>query len=107
MGQYKRSVNNIMYSVYKWQCISHAACILTRHFLCHDKVITLTVISRRLVLQWAKAPQLSDFLTETRTCPQIFTVSTGLLTAVGAASSILNGSESSEERDFFLVGDPI
>ena len=40
---------------------------------------------RRPFLQWAKAPQLSDSLNETRTCPQTSIVSTGLLTAVGAA----------------------
>lgn len=84
---------------------AHAAHFLTRHFLSHDKVIALKVIQRRPFLQQAKAPQLSDSLTETKTYPQISIVSTGLLTAVGTASSMPNCSESLEEKYLFLVGD--
>ena len=53
----------------------------------------------------ATAPQLSDSLTETRTYPQISIVSTGLLTAVGTASSMPNYSESLEEKYLLLAGD--
>lgn len=91
--------------VHKWQFTARTARFPTRHFLSHDKVITLKEIPRRPLLQCAKVPQLSDSLTETRTCPQISIVSTGLLTAVGAAGSMLNCSESLEERDLFLAGD--
>ena len=91
--------------VHKWQFTAQTARFLTRHFLSHDKVITLKEILRRPFLQWAKVLQLSDSLTETRTCPQISIVSVGLLTAVGAAGSMLNCSESLEERDLFLAGD--
>ena len=84
---------------------AHAVHFLTRHFLSHDKVIALKVIQRRPFLQQAKAPQLSDSLSETRTYPQISIVSTGLLTAVGTASSMPNCSESLEEKYLFLVGD--
>lgn len=84
---------------------AHAAHFLTRHFLSHDKVIALKVIQRRPFLQRAKAPQLSDSLTESRTYPQISIVSTGLLTAGGTASSMLNYSESLGEKYLFLAGD--
>lgn len=101
MGHYIRMMNNITDSVHKCQFTAHAVHFLTRHFMSHAKVITLKVILRRLFLQQAKAPQLSDYLTETRTCPQISIVSTGLLTAAGAASSMLNCSESLEQRYLF------
>lgn len=84
-----------MDSVHKWQFIAHEACSLTGlHFMSQAKVIALKVIPGRPLLQWAKVPQLSASLTETRTCPQIPIVLTGLLTAVGAASSMLSCSES-------------
>lgn len=90
-GSLHKNLNNIMDSVHKWQFTAHAAHVLTGlHFMSHAKVITLKVIPGRPFLHWAKAPQLSDSLTETRTCPQIPIVSTGLLTAVGVASSMLN-----------------
>lgn len=95
-----------MDSVHKCQFTAHAACFLTRHFMSHAKVITLKIILRRPFLQWAKAPQLSDSLTETRMCPQICIVSTGLLTAVGAGGYMLNCSESLNQRCLFLPGDP-
>lgn len=95
-----------MDSVHKCQFTAHAACFLTRHFMSHAKVITLKIILRRPFLQWAKAPQLSDSLTETRMCPQICIVSAGLLTAVGAGSCMLNCSESLNQRCLFLPGDP-
>lgn len=95
-----------MDSVHKWAVYTaHAAHFFTRHFLSHDKVIALKVIQKRLFLQQAKAPQLSDSLTETRTYPQISIVLTGLLTAVGTASSMPNCSESLEEKYLFLAGD--
>ena len=68
MGHYIRTMNNIMDSVHKWAVYTaHAAYFFTRHFLSHDKVTALKVIQKRPFLQQAKAPQLSDSLTETRT----------------------------------------
>lgn len=95
-----------MDSVHKCPFTAHAACFLTRHFMSHAKVITLKIILRRPFLQWAKAPQLSDSLTETRMCPHICIVSTGLLTAVGAGGCMLICSESLNQRCLFLPGDP-
>lgn len=85
---------------------AHAAHFLTGISLSHDKVIALKVIQRRPFLQQAKAPQLSDSLTETKTYPQISTLSQLGLTAVGTASSMPNCSESLEEKYLFpFVGD--
>lgn len=90
MGQYTVTLNNLMDSVHKCQLTAHAARFLTRHLMSRAKVITLKVVLRRPFLQWAKAPQLSDSLSETRMSPQISIVSTGLLTAVGAGGFMLN-----------------
>lgn len=94
-GSLRKNLNNTMNSVHKWQFTAPTARVLTGlRFMSHAKVITLKVIPGRPLLHWAKVPRLSDSLTESRTCPQIPTVSTGLLTAVEATSSMLNCSES-------------
>ena len=105
MGHYIRTLNN-KWTVSKCQFTVHAARFLTRHFMSHAKVIILKAILRRLFLQWAKVPGPSDSLTEIRMCPQIPMVSNELLTVVVAAGSMLNYSESLEQKYLFLAGDP-
>lgn len=74
----------------------------TRH-LSHAKVITLKVIPRRPFLQWTKAPQLSDSLNETRTCPQISIVSTGLQTQWGQPILCWTASRAWHRDVYFLL----